>query len=293
VDGGRMDEQDVGFYAETYDAAVPDWPGEIRFYLEAADWAKSRGEAVLELTCGTGRVALRLAQAGADVVGLDLSSDMLAVARGKSRDIGSVGWVEGDMRSFDLERTFGLILIPGHAFHNLLTPVDQVACLACAVRHLTPGGMLVVHLDHQDMGWLGDLVRAKGGAFEEEETFERPKTGRRVRAMRAWSYERSTQTAICQTRWEELDENGGVVETRETEPIRLHCLFRFEVEHLMARVGLEVRATYGDFFGQPLADDSPGMIWVARRPEVHAAEGEEMRSASDDFGRRQRGATSE
>ena len=281
--GGRADEQEVGFYAETYDAAVPDWPGEIRFYLEAADWAKSRGEAVLELACGTGRVALRLALAGAEVVGLDLSSDMLAVAREKSREVDRVGWVEGDMRSFDLERAFGLVLIPGHAFHNLLTPDDQAACLSCVRKHLSPGGMLVVHLDHQDIGWLGDLVRAKGGVFEEEETFERPKTGRKVRAMRAWAYERSTQTAVCQTRWEELDENGDVVEARETEPIRLHCLFRFEVEHLMARVGFEVVATYGDFFNQPLADDSPQMIWVARRPEDHADGRETTPSTGGDF----------
>jgi ubiquinone/menaquinone biosynthesis C-methylase UbiE len=277
MDAERAADQEIGFYAETYDAAVPDGPGEMRFYLEAADWAKARGEGVLELACGTGRVAVRLAQAGVQVVGLDLSSEMLAVAREKSREIDHVDWVEGDMRAFDLERTFGLVLIPGHAFHNLLTPNDQVACLGCAVRHLSPGGMLVVHLDHQDIGWLGDLARDKDGVFVEEETFERPKTGRRVRAMRAWSYERSTQTAICQTRWEEPDENGDVIETRETEPIRLHCLFRFEVEHLMARVGLEVRATYGDFFGQPLADDSPQMIWVARRPETAGADARDGR----------------
>jgi SAM-dependent methyltransferase len=264
------DEQgdlDRGFYAETYDAAVPDWPGEISFYLDAADRAKSRGEAVLELACGTGRIALRLAQAGAEVVGLDLSTAMLGVARQKSADIGTVSWVEGDMRSFDVERTFGLILIPGHAFHNLLTSDDQVACLSCVKRHLSSGGMLIVHLDHQDMEWLGDLVRAKGGVFEEEETFKRPKTGRAVRAMRAWRYERSTQTAICETRWEELDDLGRVAESHETGPIRLHCLFRFEAEHLMARVGLEVRATYGDFFGEPLSDDSSEMIWVAAKPK--------------------------
>ncbi len=266
MDRGEIDV-DKGYYAETYDAAVPDWPGEIGFYADAADWAKSRGEGVLELACGTGRVALRLARAGVQVVGLDLSSAMLEAAREKSVDVPNVSWVEGDMRSFDLERTFGLILIPGHAFHNLLTPDDQVACLSSAKRHLSPGGMLIVHLDHQDMGWLGDLVGAKGGVFEEEETFERPKTGRTVRAMRAWRYERSTQTAICETRWEELDENGDVVESRETGPIRLHCLFRFEVEHLMGRVGLDVRATYGDFFGEPLSDDSPEMIWVATKPQ--------------------------
>lgn len=266
----ELDGESVGFYAETYDAAVPDWPGEIAFYLQAASWAAARNEAVLELACGTGRVGLRLARAGANVVGLDLSSAMLGIAREKSAEMNNIRWVEADMRDFHLGSEFGLILITGHAFHNLLTPNDQVACLTCVREHLTPGGMLVVHLDHQEVDWLGDLVRAKGGVFEEEETFERPKTGRKVRAMRAWAYERSTQTAICQTRWEELDENGDVIETRETEPTRLHCLFRFEVEHLMARVGLDARAVYGDFGGRPLADDSSQMIWVARRPETDA-----------------------
>ena len=265
-----MDEIDLekGYYAETYDAAVSDWPGEIEFYRDAADWAKTRGEAVLELACGTGRVALRLAErVDVPVVGLDLSSAMLEIAREKSLDIANVSWVEGDMRSFDLERHFGLILIPGHAFHNLLTPDDQVACLSCAKRHLTSGGMLIVHLDHQDMAWLGELAGAKGGVFEEEETFVRPRTGRTVRAFRAWKYERSTQTAICETRWEEQDDLGRV-EVRETGPVPLHCLFRFEVEHLMARVGLDVLATYGDFFGHPLSDDSSEMIWVAVNPET-------------------------
>lgn len=263
----ERDGEEIGFYAETYDAAVPDWPGEIGFYLDAAQWATARGEGVLELACGTGRVALRLAQAGAEVVGLDLSGDMLAVAGSKSMGVKNVQWVEADMRTFALDRTFGLILVPGHAFHNLLTPTDQADCLSCAWKHLSPGGMLVLHLDHQDVGWLGDLVRARGGVFEEEETFVRPKTGNTVRAFRAWTYERSTQTATCRTRWEETDSDGETVEARETEPIRLHCLFRFEVEHLLVRTGFEIRATYGDFLARPLDDESSEMIWVARRPE--------------------------
>jgi hypothetical protein len=52
----------------------------------------------------------------------------------------------------------------------------------------------------------------------------------------------------------------------EREPIRLHCVFRFEMDHLLARVGFEVEAVYGDFFRHELQDDSSGMIWVARRP---------------------------
>lgn len=168
------------FYARTYDVSVLDWPGEIDFYQELAQEARSRGQPVLELACGTGRVALRLAQENLQVVGLDRCPAMLQVAQEKSIGISTLRWINGDMRSFELEMRFGLIIIPGHAFQNLVTAADQLA-----------------------------------------------------------------------GRW-------------QTGPIRLHCLFRFEMEHLLGRAGFAVDALYGDFFRQELQDDSSEMIWVAR-----------------------------
>jgi len=261
-------EQDAdAFYAQTYDDSVPDWSGEIEFYRELAATATAKGGSVLELACGTGRIAIRLAQSGASVVGLDLSSDMIEVVRSKSAGLSNARWVEGDMRSFDLGQLFELVLIPGHAYQNLTTPQEQLACLECIRRHLRPGGVLAVHLDHiniENTRWLGDLCGEKRGVFEPAEQFHHPRTGRLTRASRAWTYEPSTQTAIVQTVWEELDANGQVVGRIAREPIRLHCVFRFEMEHLLARAGLVVEAMYGDFYRHELQDDSPGMIWVAQ-----------------------------
>lgn len=254
------------FYAQTYDESVPDWPGEMDFYHALAAEVRGRGEPLLEVACGTGRVALRLAQAGTAVVGLDLSQKMLAVAAEKSQGVRTVRWVQADMRAFDLGEMFGLALIPGHAFQNLNLADDQVACLDCIRRHLRPGGRLVVHLDHQDFTWLGGLMGGKNGVFEPAEQFIHPQTGYQIRTARAWSFEPATQTALCETAWEAVAENGEVVDRWQTEPVRLHCVFRFEMEHLLARTGFVVEAVYGDFFRQPLHAKSPGMIWVARRP---------------------------
>jgi ubiquinone/menaquinone biosynthesis C-methylase UbiE len=256
------------FYAQTYDAVVPDWPGEIDFYQELAAQARSNGRSVLELGCGTGRVAIRLARRGVDVVGLDLSAAMLDVAREKSAGMGNVRWVQRDMTSFELGETFGLVIIPGHAFQNVLTAADQVACLESIARHLDPRGTLVVHLDHQDASWLGDLTRDRGGVFETAGQFCHPKTGRQVRTSRAWSYEPATQTATAQTVWEEIDTDGEVAERWESGPIRLHCVFRFEVEHLLALTGFEIEALYGSFFREELTDASEEMIWVAGQTGV-------------------------
>jgi len=261
------DQRVAEFYAQTYDESVPDWPGEIEFYQGLASEVRHKGEGVLEIASGTGRVAIRLAQDGTHTVGLDLSPKMLEVAREKSKGITNIRWVQADMCSFDLGETFVLVIIPGHAFQNLNTPQEQVACLQCIYRHLTPGGCLVVHLDHQDFSWLGDLVGKKGGVFEPAEQFQHARTGRQIRTFRAWAYEPATQTAICTTSWEAIATDGQVVDHWQTEPIRLHCVFRFEMEHLLARVGFSLKDVYGDFFQNPLDDKSPNMIWMAHKPE--------------------------
>lgn len=110
--------------SQFYDAAVPDWPGEIDFYRELLADVRQQGGSVLEVACGTGRVAVRLAQEGVRVVGIDRSADFLAGARPKTATLPNVRWEQADMRTFDLGETFTLVIIPGHSFQHMLTPAD-------------------------------------------------------------------------------------------------------------------------------------------------------------------------
>jgi ubiquinone/menaquinone biosynthesis C-methylase UbiE len=245
--------------AELYDLTVPDWDGEINFYRELAREVKGKGQSILEVGCGTGRVAVQLAEDGARVVGMDLDNDMLDVARSKSAGI---RWEQGDMRTLDLGETFGLIILPGDGFQFMCTPEDQVKALETFKRHLEPGGVLAIHLDHQSVDWLGDLLGALGGKFEQVKDVIHPDTGRIIRKWNAWRYEQSTQTAIVITQWEEIGKDGAVLQTWERSPMSLHCVFRFEMEHLLARTGFENRVVYGNFFKGELKDDSSDMIWV-------------------------------
>ena len=252
--------------AELYDTSVPDWDGEMDFYCELLHEIKLRDQSVLEVGCGTGRLTLQLAQEGVKIVGADLDEEMLKVARLKSEGVRNVSWVRADMRTIDLGQTFGLIIVPGHSFQFMLTPEDQVKALEAFKRHLKPGGILVIHLDHQDVDWLGDLLRDLGGKFNKIKDVTDLQTGRVMRKSNAWSYERSTQTATVVSKWEEIGEDGSVLETWERKPMALHCVFRFEMEHLLARTGFEDRVVYGDFFKNPLNETSSDMIWVAKRP---------------------------
>jgi ubiquinone/menaquinone biosynthesis C-methylase UbiE len=249
---------------ELYDLTVGDWPGELDFYRSSADQSRQRGESLLEVACGTGRVAIRLAQMGINVTGLDHSAAMLDIARGKSTGAANLRWVQADMRAFDLSQTFGLAIIPGHSFQNLHTPDDQFACLSCIRRHLSPGGTLIVHLDHQDIDWLGDIYAHPFQTVEHDRKLTHPATGQICRMAYSWAYERATQTAILQTSWEILDAGDTVIDRHDNAPLRLHSIFRNEMAHAAGRAGFTVEAVYGDFARGDLTEDSAEMIWVLR-----------------------------
>ncbi len=128
------------------------WDGDeyqARFDRMAASGKDMHGEAtfvrafepttVLDAGCGTGRIAIELADRGIEVVGVDVDSSMLATARTRAPQ---VEWVEADLRSFDLERRFDVVVMAGNV--PLFTPPGTQAALVGAVaRHVVPGGLLV------------------------------------------------------------------------------------------------------------------------------------------------------
>lgn len=251
-------------YAQLYDARVPDWDGEVEFYRALIRRSALETHGVLEIACGTGRIAVRLAEDGVPVTGLDRSPELLAIAREKSAGLANAAWVLADMRTFELGRQFGLVISPGHSFQFMTTPDDQAMCLECIRRHLVPDGLAVLHLDHQDYGWLAGILDRKEPVYEREHPLTHPVTRRTYRRSYAWEFEPSTQTATLTARWEELDAQGDVIQVLEMEPMRLHCIFPFEMEHLLRRAGFCIEAVYGDFFENGLSDASDHMIWLAR-----------------------------
>jgi ubiquinone/menaquinone biosynthesis C-methylase UbiE len=251
-------------YAQLYDVRVLDWQGEVDFYRELIAQSPLDSNRVLEVACGTGRITLQLAKDGVDITGLDISSELLDIARAKSVGMSNVNWVLGDMRTFEIGTKFGCVIIPGHSFQFMNTPDDQVKCLEQIKRHLVPDGLVAIHLDHQDFVWLAGLLGKKEPVREKSRILKHLTTNRNFCQSFAWTFEPSTQTATIQTNWEEVDENGDVIQTWEMEPMRLHCVFPFEMEHLLSRVGLSIEAVYGDFFKSELTDESGHMIWLAR-----------------------------
>jgi SAM-dependent methyltransferase len=250
--------------AATYDVTSPGVPGDVEFYLDLARQAHEAGQPVLELACGTGRVAVPIARAGISIVGLDAAPAMLAIAREKGAGLETVRWLDGDMRSFALLERFGFAFIAYRSFQHLLTTEDQVACLRCVHDHLVPGGRFSLSLFNPNIVDMGRWLSVRRGGLQRLEDYQHPASGRRALRWEERQYRQEKQEFHANRMHEELDDQGAVI-SRSYRFLKLRYLFRYEAEHLLARAGFEVEALHGDFLGAPFTDTSPEMVWVARR----------------------------
>ncbi|MFF6785372.1 methyltransferase domain-containing protein [Streptomyces sp. NPDC012510] len=97
---------------------------------------------ILDAGCGTGRVAIRLAELGHRCTGVDVDRSMLAVARRKAP---ALTWLHGDLARLDslgLEPGFDLVLAAGNVI-PLLAAGTEPAVVRHMAAVLRPGGLLV------------------------------------------------------------------------------------------------------------------------------------------------------
>jgi SAM-dependent methyltransferase len=127
--------------ARLYDPWSASVTEDVEFYVEEAIAA---GGTVVELACGTGRIAVPVAKAGVHVIGVDGSAGMLEVAREYAASEGvELDLRLGDMREPPVEERVPLVLIPFRSLLHMTTEAERVRALRAARELLQPGGRLV------------------------------------------------------------------------------------------------------------------------------------------------------
>lgn len=130
--------------AESYSKKPVDLPEAFERKIEITKARMAPDHVVLDIGCGTGSLALRLAPAGAHIHGLDISEEMIRIARGKAADQG-IGNVTFHVGPFD-ERfaVFEPASLDGICAYSILHLVpERAAALAQIFRLLKPGGFFV------------------------------------------------------------------------------------------------------------------------------------------------------
>ena len=131
-----MTDFDGPSYQARFDALVEQG---VDIHGEAALVRRFDPRSVLDAGCGTGRVAIELARHGIEVVGVDVSSSMVAEARRRDP---SIEFIEHDLATLDLARTFEIVLLAGNV--PLFCPEpDRAALVKRCAAHVAAGGMLI------------------------------------------------------------------------------------------------------------------------------------------------------
>jgi len=232
---------------------------DIPFYVKRA--TSVRGP-VVELGVGTGRVAIPIARAGQDVIGVDASNAMLTEAARRAAMEGvadKIRFVDADMRTFVADPAVELVIIPFRGFLHLLTVEDQLSTLDAIRRSLVSGGRLVLNIfvPAPELVVAQNSRRISHGDFVDER-------GRRCEMWGVPEYDVTTQLLHLRIGLD-VYEAERLVDTTETG-FDLRAIHRYEFEHLLIRAGFEIEALYGWFDERPLEGDAREQIWVARKP---------------------------
>ena len=209
---------------------------------------------VLELGCGTGRITIPAAQAGARVVGVDRSAEMLARGRQRVRRSkldGSASLVLGDIRALPFRGRpgFNLVMAPYGILQSLTKESDLRATLDSVHRVLRRGGLFGIDL-------VPDLPR---WSEYERRVSLRGTRGRttNITLIESVRQDRARGLTIFD---HEYVERRGKAKRLHTFSLTFRTLSVAQVSRRLEKAGFEIRAVLGDYRGRPW--DPRSDVWV-------------------------------
>jgi SAM-dependent methyltransferase len=227
-----------------------------------AELARESGDPVLELGCGSGRVALHLAREGFRVVGVESSPAMLELAAGRlarnAKTAPLIQYLLDDFTRLNLARTFPLILLPFNTFAHLLERAEWNAALQAVAAHLDSRGRVAIELPNP----LPLLTPAPDGLVLEH-TFRDAERNVTIQQFSSLRVDRIAQRWQIQWLYDEIDPEGSV--RRTIVPMTLRYFLPEEIRSLLLQAGLRPIHLWGDYARGPLEENSPTMIVVGGR----------------------------
>lgn len=219
---------------------------------------------VLELGCGTGRIALPLARAGVSLVGIDRSGPMLERAarrlaaqrprEGRSRKL-RLKLVRGDIRTLPFEpASFKAVLAPYGILQSLVRDRDLTATLASVARVLKPGGLFGIDLVPDVPNWreYANRVQLKG----------RTTGGAHLTLVESVRQDRRRHLTIFEQTY--IRKLGGTT-SRHSFDLTFRTLPIPAFTRRLERAGFAIEAVLGDYRGGPWDERAEVWIMLARR----------------------------
>jgi len=243
-------------YARYYDLLYRDKPyAEEASYIDRLIQERCPGaKSLLELGCGTGKHAERLARIGYRIDGIDKSPDMLAAAR-RTQTGEHVRLMQGDIRSFRLEESYDSAYALFHVIGYLTDNDDLIRAFRNIGRHLNRGGVMIFDC------WYGPAVLSERPSVRIKRLADERTEAIRL-AEPALSVERNTVDVGY--RVFVRDTAGG----KWTDFEERHCmryLFTPEVSLFLREGGMALEASFEFMTGKNPDSGTWNVVYVGRK----------------------------
>ena len=132
--------------AESYDSLTldVDYDGVVDFYMQLLEREGLTPRTAVDLACGTGSVALRLAKMGLSVVAVDMSEEMLCVAAQKAENMENrPRFICQKLQQLYLPRGVDLAVCALDSMDYILDPADCQQAIKRVYKALNPGGCFI------------------------------------------------------------------------------------------------------------------------------------------------------
>lgn len=208
---------------------------------------------VLDLCCGQGRHSIALAKTGLNVTGVDLSEEMLAIARSTADEAGvSLTLRQADMRHLpdDLENQFDAVINMFSSFGYLESEDDDQQVLHQIAKALKPGGKLLMDLLNRE--WV--IIN------NEEYDWHQHEDGRVVLEHR----QLDLQTSTNHLSYTEILPDGT---RNQLSNLKMRLYTLTELTKMLATAGLTLKHVNGGFRGEEYGVNTRRMIVIASKSE--------------------------
>jgi len=246
----KIDHEEIYRDGKHYDA-LNNFNHDVPFYLEMA---KSFGEKTLELACGTGRITLPLAKQGIDIVGIDISNGMISEAKEKAQKQNlDIELIIGDVRDFNLDRKFSLIIFPFNSICHLHDFDSIISCFENVKKHLETGGRFIIDVFKPNFNFLLRDSNKKS----EVSTYKNPYGEDQVTLMESNNYDQ-----IKQVNYINWFYNINGKESKEN--LNMRMFFPQELENYLRFNGFEIENKFGDYDLSSFTNDSQKQIIISK-----------------------------
>lgn len=209
---------------------------------------------VLDLCCGTGTMTMELDKRGYDMTGVDLSPEMLEIARGKAEECGraeNILFLCQDMCEFELYGTVGAVVSCLDSLNHLDSETDLEKVFLLVHNYLEKGGLFCFDLNSP---YKFENIYGDNAYILEDEGI-----------YCGWQNVYDAESRICEFYTSVFIENedGGYARYDDFE--RECCFTQSEVEKLLEKSGFEVVSVEGDTDGSAVKADTERLYFTAKR----------------------------